>query len=58
MSIPGQHRKRRGRRYHEVNKSDVITPNSPRRYQDYFKNKPLPANTGYGSISDSSAAML
>jgi hypothetical protein len=28
-----------GRRYHEVNKSDVLTPNSPRRYQEYFKNK-------------------
>jgi hypothetical protein len=37
MTIPG--RKRRGRRYHEVNKSDVITPNSPRRYQEYFHNK-------------------
>jgi hypothetical protein len=37
LTIPG--RKRRGRRYHEVNKSDVLTPNSPRRYQDYFKNR-------------------
>ena len=35
MSIPGMSSK--GRRYHEVNKSDVITPNSPRRYQEYFK---------------------
>ena len=34
-SAPGKGRK--GRRYHEVNKSDVITPNSPRRYQEYFK---------------------
>jgi hypothetical protein len=24
--------KNKGRRYHEVNKSDIITPNSPRRY--------------------------
>lgn len=33
----GQGKSRKGRRYHEVNKSDVITPNSPRRYQEYFK---------------------
>jgi hypothetical protein len=33
MTIPGvPGSKRRGRRYHEVNKSDVMTPNSPRRY--------------------------
>lgn len=37
-----------GRRYHEVNKSDVLTPNSPRRYQEYFKNKLQPGDmNGY-----------
>jgi hypothetical protein len=33
-SVQGKSRK--GRRYHDVNKSDVLTPNSPRRYQEYF----------------------
>jgi hypothetical protein len=41
-------KKNNGRRYHEVNKSDVLTPNSPRRYQEYFKNKLQPGDmNGY-----------
>ena len=32
-----QGKSKKGRRYHDVNKSDVLTPNSPRRYQEYFK---------------------
>lgn len=41
-------KKNSGRRYHEVNKSDVLTPNSPRRYQEYFKNKLQPGDmNGY-----------
>ena len=56
----------RGRRYHEVNKSEVITPNSPRRYQDYFKNRlhptveqstALPA-TGYSMVINQSAKQV
>lgn len=39
-----------GRRYHEVNQSNILTPNSPRRYQEYFKAKTTDT-TGYtGSL--------
>lgn len=43
LTIPGKHHK--GRRYHEVNKSDIITPNSPRRYQAYFKDRLIPSQS-------------
>lgn len=43
LTIPGKNRN--GRRYHDVNKSDIITPNSPRRYQDYFKDRLVPSQS-------------
>lgn len=53
-----QGKSKKGRRYHDVNKSDVLTPNSPRRYQEYFKSyqqRPTTAGpTGMPAISHSS----